>query len=287
MKRALNLTEFLASPLGCYVVGRRSLAFMESEDLLGFATWGRPDAEDIRELFAAVAVGRRPGMKPYKFLFDGRALEFIDPTTFGQFYDYTKTHGEVLKRNIWRQAQIRPDGLVGAIIQGFARFARLPYPDRVFEDVDAALDWLGIERERGHALIAELHAIRTEAQGEDELVVRLRRELRASGVLTADRMSKRLGVSTRSLQRSLRAAGTTYRIELSTFRVERAKDLLAGDRSMTWIARELGFSTVQHFATAFRRAVGQAPAAWRSAKVSARSKDEGTTFRREADQRPR
>ena len=66
------------------------------------------------------------------------------------------------------------------------------------------------------------------------------------------------------LQRALREAGTTYRAELDAFRIRRAHELLRQDeRSLSWIAHELGFSSAQHFATAFRRAMGETPSVWR------------------------
>ncbi|MFT3835403.1 MAG: helix-turn-helix transcriptional regulator [Myxococcaceae bacterium] len=77
-------------------------------------------------------------------------------------------------------------------------------------------------------------------------------------------LAARLGMSSRSCQRALAAAGTTFRTELNAGRMQRARGLLtSGDRSMKWIAGELGFASVQHFATAFRRANGETPTAWR------------------------
>ena len=49
-------------------------------------------------------------------------------------------------------------------------------------------------------------------------------------------------------------------------RIAKAKELLTGtDRSIGSIARELGYSSAQHFATQFRRETGQAPYEWRKA----------------------
>lgn len=54
--------------------------------------------------------------------------------------------------------------------------------------------------------------------------------------------------------------GETIYGYLSRFRMEMAKTLiLEGERSMTQIAFELGFSSLQHFSAAFKRAYGCSP----------------------------
>ncbi len=254
----------LADPVGRYWVGRRHCVFAFSSTLLGFSSWARPDAEDVRELLRLCDIGLRPGMSPYVWLVDLRELEFVEPATFSLFLDHTRKNGATLRRNIVKQAQLRPEGFVGAIIAGFGRVARLPYPDRVFREPDRAIAWLGVAPDVGAALCAELEAIRAEARETDPLITRLRRELDGAGALGVDEVASRLGMSTRSLQRVLRDAGTTHRAELDAFRIRRAKELLRREeRTLTWIAQELGFSSAQHFATAFRRAMGETPSSWR------------------------
>jgi AraC-like DNA-binding protein len=256
--------ELLADPIGRFSVGRRSCVFCHSPGLLGFASWGRPDVEDVRELLRLCQVGLNPGMVPYRWLVDLRGLELIEPATFGQFVAYTNTHREVLARNIVRQAQLRPDGLVGAVLSGFAQIARLSYPDRVFGEIEEALAWLNVERREGVTLLAELEAIRDEVGKGYPIVRKLRHELESAGSLVVTEVARRLGLSTRSLQRALREAGTTYRMELKAFRTRRAQELLRGERNLAWIAGEVGFSTTQHFATAYRHATGETPTEWRA-----------------------
>jgi AraC-like DNA-binding protein len=260
-----TISDFVANPIGRYFRGRRYAVFAHSPTLLGFACWGRPDVDDVRELLRLCEIGLEPWAASHRWLVDVRGLELIEPRTFGLFLDYTRKNRETLRQNIVRQAQLRPDGLVGAIISGFSHLAKLPYPDRVFGDVDEALSWLQVDHQEGTALLAELESIRDVACESFLVVGRLRRELEASGALTIDDAAPRLGLSTRSLQRALRQAGTTYRLELKSFRIRRAQELLKqSDRNLTWIAAEVGFSSVQHFATAYRRAIGDTPTAWRT-----------------------
>ncbi len=251
--------------MGRYWSNERSCVFAHSETLLGFACWGRPGVDDVRELLAVCEVGLRHGMTPYRWLVDLRGLELIEPVTFAQFLAYTRDNRDVLRRNISQQAQLRPDGLVGAIVSGFAQVAMLPYPDRVFGDAEAALQWLRLDRAMGVDLLSELTALRSEAIANHGAVARLRRAIDHAGAsLDAATAARRLGLSTRTLQRALREAGTTYRMELKAFRIRRSQELLRGEHKLAWIAGELGFSSAQHFATAYRQAVGETPSAWRA-----------------------
>ncbi|MGH7435898.1 MAG: helix-turn-helix transcriptional regulator, partial [Polyangiaceae bacterium] len=213
-------------------------------------------------------------MVPYRWLVDLRGLELIEPATFALFVAYTRDNAEALRRNIVQQAQLRPDGLVGAIVSGFAQVARLPYPDRVFDNAEAALDWLAVDHATGVDLLGELAALRSEAIASHGVVARLRQVIDEAGAsLDATHAAQRLALSTRSLQRALREAGTTYRMELKAFRIRRAQELLQGERALAWISAELGFSSAQHFATAYRKAVGETPSAWRTRHHGAAGND--------------
>jgi AraC-like DNA-binding protein len=249
--------------MGRYCVGRRHCVYAATPSLLGFASWGCPGVEDVAELLRHCAIGLRPEMPPYRWLVDLRGLESIEPATFGQFVDYTRRNAKILQRNIERQAQLRPDGFVGAIIIGFSRVARLSYPDRVFGDVTKALTWLGVDHEEGTQVLAELTRVREASRERHDVVARLRDLFRGSGALPAPRAARGLGLSTRGFQRALREAGTTYRMELKGFQMRRAQELLRGDDTLARIAGDVGFSSAQHFATAFRRATGDTPGAWR------------------------
>ena len=159
LERTSSVSDFLADPFGRYYLGRRHCVFARSPTLIGFASWGRPDTDDVSELLHLCEIGLRPGM-PHRFLVDVRGLELVLPSTFGLFVTYTRKHREVLKQNIVRQAQLRPEGLVGAIISGFSQVARLSYPERVFGDVEEALAWLQVEPQEGVELVSELDSQR-------------------------------------------------------------------------------------------------------------------------------
>jgi AraC-like DNA-binding protein len=74
-----------------------------------------------------------------------------------------------------------------------------------------------------------------------------------------------LGVSARSLQDRLQRSGSSFRVELHAARVLAAKALLAETpQKLTAIALEVGYSSLQHFSTRFRKATGLTPSEWRA-----------------------
>jgi len=79
-------------------------------------------------------------------------------------------------------------------------------------------------------------------------------------------VAARLGTSSRSLQRHLRELGTSFRLELAEARVREAKRRMQSPRlTLTTIALDLGFASIQGFGRSFRRSTGVCPGAWRSA----------------------
>lgn len=265
---AATTAEFVADPIDRVVIGRRHLVFYRSDGIFGHASWGRPDADDVRELLRACEAGLR--LPPHRYVVDLRGLEAVEPTTFAPFVEYVRRHSPTLRRTIIKQAQLRPEGLVGAIISGFSAIAILPYPERVFGDIDELLNWAGIERATGLALFAEIDRLRHVVRALHPMTARVRQLLESAGTLPLQDAARRLGVSARSLQRGLAEGGTSYRAELQSFVLERAKALLKDDRkTLTWIAFELGFSSLQHFTTAFRRATGEPPSVWRQRELEA------------------
>ena len=265
MRPTATVQEFLADPYGRYFCGRQHLVFAQSRELIGFVCWGYPDVDDVRELLALCEIGVRADARPHRFLVDVRELEFVDPRTFAMFLDYTRKNRDVLERKLMRQALLRPEGLVGSVISGFSHVAKLSYPYRVFAEVEATVGWLGLEPGEGADLVAELDAIRANASGTDPVVRRMREVLTTESCGSLPELATRLKLSRRTCQRALRDAGTTFRRELRSARLALARDFLEqSDRNLTWIAAELGFSSAQHFATAFRRAIGETPSAWRA-----------------------
>ncbi len=75
--------------------------------------------------------------------------------------------------------------------------------------------------------------------------------------------SRELGFSSRSLQRTLADAETTFTDVVWNTRVELAEELLVQDETVADIAVQLGFSNSSHLGRRFSRVVGMSPAEFR------------------------
>jgi AraC family transcriptional regulator of adaptative response / methylphosphotriester-DNA alkyltransferase methyltransferase len=84
--------------------------------------------------------------------------------------------------------------------------------------------------------------------------------------LSLDDIARRVASSRRQLQRAYAEIGnTTFREALTTVRMRRAAELLAGGRmSVREVAGRVGYRQPAQFAKAFRRATGAAPSEYRA-----------------------
>ena len=88
-------------------------------------------------------------------------------------------------------------------------------------------------------------------------------ELATSGA-ELERVARRLATSTRTLQRRLGEAGTTFQALVDEVRRAAAVRLLRDrERTILAVAFELGYADLQGFYRAFKRWTGQTPAEWR------------------------
>jgi AraC-like DNA-binding protein len=75
---------------------------------------------------------------------------------------------------------------------------------------------------------------------------------------------RQLGLHERTLNRQLRANGTTFRRELDTVRYATARELLASSSmALDNIAAALDYADASAFSRAFKRWSGSTPAQWR------------------------
>jgi AraC-like DNA-binding protein len=107
------------------------------------------------------------------------------------------------------------------------------------------------------------------AKGSAEFVQRVFRVLRILllyGKSSGDDVAHMLSMHRRTLNRRLRAEGTTYQEILDQVRYEAARQLLAGsDVSLDDVAAVLGYAGVTQFTRTFRRWAGVSPGRWRHA----------------------
>jgi AraC-like DNA-binding protein len=101
----------------------------------------------------------------------------------------------------------------------------------------------------------------------NDLVAGLRRFVRATlaeGMVSGDEAARRLNLNRRTLNRRLRAQGTTFQRILDDVRFEVACKLLAdAARPMSEVCARLGYRERSTFGRAFRRWSGTSPLRWR------------------------
>ena len=93
------------------------------------------------------------------------------------------------------------------------------------------------------------------------------RPLLGTKPLTLPTLSQITGVSPRTLQRNLRASGTSFTQVVNQLKFECACCLIAeSELSLGEISRQLGYSTPGHFHRAFKRWTGRTPQSFRLLK---------------------
>jgi AraC-like DNA-binding protein len=256
-----TLARFLEKPAGRYLTGDTWCYFCPRDGLFGFALWGRPAESDLRKLVTALEVELDDAVPAHASLVDVRRVEAVDPAAFELLHRYVKQHAAVLARKVTRLALVRPAGLVGAVVSGFYQVMESPYPTQTFTELSDAAAWAGASAPLGK----ELEALLAEASGVDALLASLRALFsEAQARLDIAGAAKALGLSQRTLQRRLGALNTSFVAEVQHARMALAKDrLTASEAPLTAIAIDAGFSSLQHFSTAFRKATGASPSAWR------------------------
>ncbi|MBA2543240.1 MAG: helix-turn-helix domain-containing protein [Deltaproteobacteria bacterium] len=267
MRAAADADDYLADPVGAWLGVPRGLVFCARPTLWGFALWGKPSEADVRRLVPLLARELAGDVADHASLIDVRRLEAGDPRAFGVLASYLKTHWQTFRTRVTRVALVRPPGLLGATVAGFYQVAGAPYPVRVFDHLPAAAAWL-----RAGSIVDTLdHAI-SGASSISPIVVELRRWLDAHlEEASLAKAAKCLSRASRSLQRDLGSASSSFQRELDAARLRLAKRLLADtDSPITEIAYDVGCASPQHFSTLFRRVEKVTPSVYRT-RARARS----------------
>jgi AraC-like DNA-binding protein len=266
MRRAEDIAAYVADPVGRYVVGPTFLHFFLDPGLCGIVFWGRPDEAAIRALTSALTVELPERCGPHATYVDTRSLTAVDDAAFEALASFVGPRAELLGEKVTRQAIVRPEGAIGAMVAGFYNVTPSVNPERrgVFTDPEPAFEWMG--RSDGTGVIKALAAVQAAVTETPELLEALRRHLTVHlRRVTVSSAARSLGVSPRTLQLHLRRADTSFRRELSAARVRVAQQLLeAGESKLLSIALDVGCASAQHFSTLFRKQTGCAPGQWRA-----------------------
>lgn len=262
MHAASDIDAFLAAPEGRFVCGPRWLVFCGPK-VSGMIVWEAPAPED-----AAAVVRTLPANllgPPHGYFIDARRMsDAVDPASFTTVLEQAGPTLPQYAGHVARCAVVLPAGMAAAVVMGFFTLIGPPFEVRFFADPVSALDYLG--QRDPQAFLAALDAMQERASGTPRLLFRLRALLDQdpSGP-SVQEVAQRLGLSSRSLQRRLIEARTTFRAELLAARLRMAQRLLVeSDHKITAIALEVGCGSSQHLSALFRRMTGETPSAWRA-----------------------
>ncbi|MEO8699844.1 MAG: AraC family transcriptional regulator [Kofleriaceae bacterium] len=262
--RIATCEEMLLGPVGRYAHGECFLIWCTTPELCGLVVWGRLTLAELELLTRVFDRGETSGISlPCDFVLDSRRLEAIEPGAFDFLIREAATRIGMLHRRLRRQAFLRGGGVLGAALAGFYPVLDADLVSKIFTDQSSALAWLG---ERDPRVSSELDRLVADVVAGSTVVDRLRTYLASRfGTRPAiDEAARWLGVSSRSLQRQLHDAKTSFRTELDHARQRLAEQLLVEtDLKIAAIAERVGASTEASFIAFFRRRTNQSPAAWR------------------------
>lgn len=277
MMRVATPDELAADPVGHYWLSETQLVWCFDPATCGSAHWGRPDERDARELTRALELSRHPALAGgFEVFMDANAIDRVDWAGFTQLFGYVRQRLAEWATTIRRQAVILPNGPAGALLAGMVPLIGMSYPMRFFPDAEAALDYLAWRtRPDALAAIAKVGTLAAAARGVTPTVKRLRTWL--AGALdgpTLEAAASALRLSSRSLQRELKLAATSFTAEVHAARVRIAVELLDNtDDKIEVIARAVGCGSASQLSALFRRHVGETPALHRARLARMRTGD--------------
>ena len=265
LRAARSFADFVADPVGSYWLSTRYLLFSTSHELLGVVAWGRAAEEDVLELLPLFDRPRASSLRTATdVLFDFRRLTDISHEAFVALLEGAQQRREEIAARVRRQAVVRWPGIVGAVVAGFGDQFRIDEERRLLPTLDEALQWLG--QADASARARELDELVERAAFGSPTLARLEAWLSrncANG--SVDRAAASLGLSTRSLQRLLGEAGTSFRDQRRQACLTLAKHLLTEtDEKLETIAKRIGYTT-PGLVRLFERECATSPSGYRVA----------------------
>lgn len=262
--RRVSLEAFRRAPLGSCVLSGPALVFCDSPELCGAVAWGTPSAQDARALVSLGDLYQRPDILASRFdvVLDASTMDRVDTDMLEIMVRWLGEHRAALLGRVRMQASVAPPGISGYVLTGILPLVGPSHPFRMFPSLRDAL--VEVAGARGAELASELHAIVMEAQGLDPTRRRLRDLLRERrGGLDIHAAAAALSVSSRSLQRLLAAAGTSFKDEQLDARFALACEMLEGtDAKVADVADRVHISE-RALTTLFRSKCGCTPAEYR------------------------
>lgn len=260
MQRAHAVEDFVADPVGRYVIGTNHVVWCYSPTLCGAVNWGRASEPDVRRMVAAWSFSLHRALSGgFTVLMDNRLLERTPMGTLTIVLDGMRAVVPRWHGLVRRHAIAIPPSVVGILLAGLGPLVGVVYPLRLFRQMGDAITWL--DHPELAAAAAEVARLVDEARGIPPLLRGLREFLDgAVPGATLEKAAGALGLPRRSLQRELGLVRTSFRRELDLARVRVASSLLENsDDKIEVIARRVGFQSASRLSTMFRRTLGETP----------------------------
>jgi AraC-like DNA-binding protein len=267
IKRVADVDSFLRAQDDCFVAWREFLAWRVCPNFLGVAIRGNIDHSSFAQRVRILDHHTAPGQPRLRLLIDNRSCTDINPLVYARVQRFWEARRQRHAAAIERVAVVVPSGIVGAVVTGMSHVVDLGVPVRAFPTLESALNWLGCAGL--HAQTLSVYASSPESV-DVEFLRRFRSFVTEHGLSISLRLAaKRLRMSARTLQRRLGQAGTSFRVEVMHAKLAVAKSLLMSTKlSVTAVALELGFSSLQHFSACFKSVHGDPPSRWLRANQS-------------------
>ncbi len=244
-----------------YVVGRCFCYWQAGVRANGTIMWGKPQEDDIAALEPYWSIGAGAAAWDGRAGFiDARAVDSIDALGFRRLLSYLMRTQQSL-RGVGSLTLVHDGGLVGVVTAGLLNVVQPAYPFRAVsaEQLREGFAAAGVQDLYEHA-----EALRVRVGQVPEVVRAVQGVLTRRPEATADEVADALGVSSRTLQRRLDAAGTSLRQERQQHVMRHAEELLAATSlDLDAIAAQLGLSSASHLVTHFRRVHSMTPGEWR------------------------
>jgi len=231
------------------------------DGLAGNCVWGEIRVEHAPTFFRSLDALLAGARGPFDYLADNRRMRVGDHDieSFGHVFEGLLARNPTMAGRLRRVASVPPDNAIGAAIVGAtSELARRSFELAVFRDTASALAWLG--RPDAGAIGPWLDALPHAARALVTTAPRVPAEPARDPAIAPDASARRLGTSTRSLQRALALEGTTLGAEQQRARIARARTMLElEDTKIESVARAVGFRSTSHFIRVYREHTGTTP----------------------------
>lgn len=274
MRAAASPDDLARDPIDRYWLGKQQLVFCRSASICGSIHWGTPDVGDVAELQRALELAKSLALAGgFAVFMDASAIERVDWQPFTELATYVRDRLADWAKVITKQAVVVPAGPAGPLLAGMVPMMGMAYPMRFFGDTGEALTWLGWARDPiATSALEEARSLAATARGVTPTIHQLRTWLQASLIgPSLESAARALGVSSRTLQRELQTASTSFTAEVQAARVRAACAQLAEtDEKIEAIARTVGCGTASQLSILFKKVLGETPARYRERLAEAR-----------------